>query len=98
MNTRYSGAKISRKGDYVKFIRAAYGRSCAIKNNGQVYIWGNGFKNERIEEPKLIFREEEGILDLQMGLKHGLYIQETTRKLKSWGDSTFGQTGNKTVL
>jgi len=28
-------------------------------------------------------------------MNHGLYIQNKTCRLFSWGDNTFGQTGNK---
>ena len=41
-----------------------------------------------------LFTDGKGIKDLQFGLKHGLYIQSKTRNLYSWGDKTYGQTGN----
>ena len=36
-----------------------------------------------------------GIIDLKLGLKHGMYIQEQTYDLYSWGDNTYGATGNE---
>jgi alpha-tubulin suppressor-like RCC1 family protein len=42
----------------------------------------------------MIFRDDLGIVDLKFGYKHGLYIQGRTNKVLSWGDKTFGQTGN----
>jgi hypothetical protein len=57
------------------FIRAAYGRSCAVSRNGQVFIWGQGLRNERLMKPKHIFTEKDGIKDLRFGFKHGLYIR-----------------------
>ena len=88
--------ELDQKQEYkVKFIRAAYNRSCAVTQNDKVYIWGFGFKNEKVEKPKLLFQDEQGgILDVQFGLRHGVYLQKKTNQAFSWGDRTFGQTGN----
>ena len=40
-----------------------------------------------------MFIEEDGIKDLQIGHKHAILLTETG-SAKSWGDKTFGQTGN----
>lgn len=58
----------------IKFIRAAYGRSCAVTMAGEVFIWGMGFRKEIITKPKFIFRDVHGIKDLQFGRSHGIYI------------------------
>ena len=42
----------------------------------------------------MIFKDSLGIKDLQFGLNHGLYTQESSGTVFSWGDNTFGQTGN----
>ena len=81
----------------IQFIRAAYGRSCAVCRNGSVYIWGQGLRNERLVRPKLIFTEPDGIKDLRFRFKHGLYINAQNHQVYSWGDSSFGQTGNNQV-
>ena len=85
---------IRKEDEEITLIRAAYGRSCAVQKKGSVYIWGQGFKSEKIKKPKMIFRDKLGIVDLKFGYKHGLYIQGKTHKVLSWGDKTFGQTGN----
>ena len=86
-------SKIEAKTE-IKLIRAAYGRSIAVTKDGHVYCWGQGFRNEHIPKPVLIFEDSNGIFDLQFGLKHGIYIQEKNKKVYSWGDGTIGQTGN----
>jgi hypothetical protein len=48
----------------IKFLRAAYGRSIAVTKNGHVYCWGQGFRNENIKKPVLIFEDPNGIFDL----------------------------------
>lgn len=78
----------------IKFIRAAYGRSCAVTVSNKTFFWGQGFKNEKITSPKFFFSDPNGIKDLRFGLNHGLYIQNKSRTLFSWGDRSFGQTGN----
>ena len=49
---------------FVKFIRAAYKRSAAISEGGQVFVWGTGFRNERISKPTMLFHDMNGIKDL----------------------------------
>ena len=41
----------------VKFVRAAYGRSCAVTEGGSVFIWGQGMRNERQLQVKHIFTD-----------------------------------------
>ena len=41
-----------------------------------------------------MFSDPDGVFDLKLGLNHGIYIQDSTRNVYSWGDDTFGQTGN----
>ena len=55
-----------------------------------VFMWGMGSLAQINYTPKLLFSEHDGIKDLRAGLRHGLYIQETSQYLYSWGDSTFG--------
>ena len=50
--------------DSVLFIRAAFGRSCAVTKRGRVFVWGQGFKNEVIKEPKLLFTASSGVKEL----------------------------------
>ena len=52
------------KNDSIEFIRAKYGRNCAVTKNGRVFFWGQGFRNEKIEKPKLFFIDCKGIKDL----------------------------------
>ena len=42
----------------------------------------------------MIFEDSKGIKDLKFGLRHGIYIQRETNSAFSWGERTFGQTGN----
>ena len=49
---------------FIKFIRAAYRRSAAISDGGQVFVWGTGFRNEKLSKPNLIFHDKNGIRDL----------------------------------
>lgn len=65
-----------------------------MTNSGKVYVWGLGFKLETIKQPKHIFTDGQGISELKMGLMHGVYIQQKNKQAYSWGDNTFGQTGN----
>jgi len=62
--------------------------------DGTVFQWGQNFRNEALLHPELVVRDDYGIIDLQVGQQHILYIQEKTIKLYSFGDSTLGQTGN----
>jgi hypothetical protein len=78
----------------IKFIRAAWCRCCIVSIYGHCYIWGTTFKGEHIKEPRLVFRDHNGIYDLKFGQKHAIYQQERNRELYSWGDATLGQTGN----
>ena len=89
--------RINKIENEIQFIRAAYGRSCAVSRNGKVFIWGQGLRNERLLKPKLIFTENDGIKDLRFGFKHGLYINAKSQQVYSWGDNSFGQTGNNQV-
>jgi hypothetical protein len=56
-------AKVEGKSE-IKLIRAAYGRSIAVLKDGHVYCWGQGFRNEHIAQPVLIFEDPNGIFDL----------------------------------
>ena len=58
----------------VKFIRAAYGRSMAVTHQGQVFIWGLGFRSEALDYPLLLFQDTRGIFDIKFGRNHGVYI------------------------
>jgi len=62
----------------------------AVTEMGNAYVWGQGFRNEKIHKPMHLFQDKNGILDLQFGLRHGLYIQEGTYQVHSWGDGTVG--------
>jgi alpha-tubulin suppressor-like RCC1 family protein len=42
----------------------------------------------------MLFEDKQGIKDLKFGLRHGIYIQQHTGNAFSWGERTFGQTGN----
>jgi len=59
-----------------------------------VFIWGLGFKLQNIKNPRCIFQDEKGIIDLKMGYRHGVYIQKGSERAFTWGENTFGQTGN----
>ena len=76
---------------------AAYGRSCVVTESNKVYIWGQGFKQEKIPEPRMIFQDTRGIDTLKFGWNYGLYICKSSGQLYSWGDKTFGQTGNNYI-
>ena len=78
----------------IKFIRGKYNRSCAVTVSGDVYVWGLGFKMEVEKQPRLIFTDTAGITDLDFGVRHGVYISSFNSQAYSWGDTTFGQTGN----
>ena len=60
-----------------------------------MFQWGLNYKKQKVTKPKLFFfcDEEKGIKDIQFGNKHGLYLTESG-KVFSWGDTSFGQTGN----
>lgn len=93
---KYYQGKVIRidQNEKVEVIRARYNRSCAVTKSGRVYIWGLGFKLQMLREPTVLFQDELGISDIKFGLRHGVYIQNQTKKVYSWGESTFGQTGN----
>jgi len=55
-----------------------------------VFFWGQGFRQERILTPKLLFVESRGVKDLKLGWSHVLYVDEVHNDLFSWGDTTFG--------
>ena len=85
-----------RENDRIKMIKAAYYRSMAITDTGKVYVWGCSFRNEGevISIPSLLFHDKNGIEDVQLGRNHGAYIQSKTSRMFTWGDHSFGQTGN----
>ena len=41
----------------ITLIWAAYQRSAAIFESGEVYIWGMGFRNENLTKPILLFKD-----------------------------------------
>lgn len=42
----------------------------------------------------MIFEVKNGIIDIKFGLRHGVYINAKDKQAYSWGERTFGQTGN----
>ena len=50
----------------------------AVSEDGQVLVWGHGFKKELIHTPRLLFWDQNGVDDLKFGLNHGIYIQQNT--------------------
>ena len=69
MSFEENGEKID-----AKMVIANYGRSCAVTQCNKVYIWGQGFKQEKIFSPRKIFEDKVGIDLLKFGFNYGLYI------------------------
>lgn len=59
-----------------------------------MFFWGEGFRQDRVRAPTLLFSTNAGVKDLKVGWRHVLYVDEEQGGLYSWGDTTFGQTGN----
>lgn len=70
-------------------------KSSTRHTTDHVFFWGQGFRHDKHRQPKHMFSTCKGIKDLKMGWRHVLYIDEETSGLFSWGDTTFGQTGNE---
>lgn len=70
----FKGKVIDVSNAGIKFIRAAYGRSMAVTKQGQVFIWGLGFRSEALDYPLLLFQDTRGIFDIKFGRNHGVYI------------------------
>ena len=88
----YEGQTISIDHGEIAFIRASFGRSCAVTKDSSVYIWGEGFTLQNPEEPEMIFKGNGRIIDLRFGKKHGLYLNDKGHVF-SWGEGTYGELG-----
>lgn len=68
----------------------------AVTETGKAYVWGCSFRNEGevVAVPHLLFHDKNGIEDVQLGRNHGAYVQSRTSRMFTWGDHSFGQTGN----
>ncbi len=66
------------EGFVIDKIYASFNRSLAINDEGQVYIWGEDFTNERIDVPKLLHDFKQKLISFAVGYLHGLAVTSNT--------------------
>jgi hypothetical protein len=66
--------KADDPGKQVKFVRARLGRSFAVTQDGSVFMWGLGLKNEMLTHPVLILQDPLGVTDLRFNKREAMYL------------------------
>ena len=62
-----------------------------------LFYWGSGIRAEKVRKPSYLFSTHKGIKNLKAGWRHILFTDEFSNNLYSWGDNTYGQTGNESL-